>query len=222
MEEICVLIAQKKRKGFKRYEYKRKVIKSFDAALDIYTIFRPTSAFTGRRVKKIVSKYKLVYSHDFCFKKHCKEKGESLLNFLPFLSLNHLVKDKNFDITKEVTGIVIKSRKLVNINFLSRLLKNVKYISIYNSTNEINNIFMEATGLCAVKGRNFNERLIIILDDNISFIIDNMTYTDAQLSAHRDFLDKDYPSQEILKDLLKVPDAEKLMIKHGLKITNII
>ncbi len=220
MDEICVLIAQKKRKGFKRYVYQRKVINEFNVALNIYTIYCPKSAFTSRRVKKITSSYNFVYTNDLTLRKYSKGNEESLLNYLPRLSVKKLTDRANFDISKEIVGIVIKSRKLVNINFLSGLLKNVKYISVYNSSSDINNIFMEATGLCAVSGKNHDERFTVVLDDNVSFYIDGETFTDVTLSTHRLFKDKDFPADEILKDLLKRPDAEKIIENSGLSIIN--
>lgn len=222
MEEICVLIAQKKRKGFKRYDYTRRNIKEFETVLDIFTIYCPKSAFTGRRVKKITSKYKSVYTSDIALKKYAKRKEESILNFLPSLSAKAIAEQFDFDLSKEIVGIVIKSRRFVNINFLSRLLKNVKYISIYNSSSEINNIFMEATGICAVNGKSYNERFTIILDDSVSFCINGEIFTDAVFSTHPLFDDKDFPATEILKDLLKRPDGEKIMKKAGIDIINLI
>ena len=67
MEEICVLIAERKRKGLKRYIYTRKSITELDVVLDIYTVFCPKSVFTARRLKKICSKYKYVYSKDIIY-----------------------------------------------------------------------------------------------------------------------------------------------------------
>ena len=220
MEEICVLIAKDKRKYFKRYDFSRKIIDDFGIALNIYTIYNKKSAITKRRLKKICSKYTYIYSNDACFKKYCKSKEESLFNYMPNLLISELTKDDDFS-EKEV-GLVIKSGKLVNINFLSGLLRKFKYINIYNSSKESKKAILDATGICVKEGKDYTEELIIYLGENLSFFINGIYITDASLKGHS-FLDEtDLPAQEIIKDCLKQKDCEKIMEKTGIFINNLL
>ena len=219
MEEICVLVAKEKRKSFKRYDYNRRVIEDFNLALNIYTVFCPKSAFTKRRLKKICSKYSLVYSKDVCFKKYCKSKEDSILNYIPDLAISFITK--NMDLSENAIGIVIKSNKLVNINFLSALLKNVKYINIYNPTSESKKAILDATGICATNGKDYSERLIIYLGENLSFFVDGEYITDVNLSGHSFLEEISFPAAEILKDYLKQPQSRNIMEKAGIYINSL-
>ena len=217
MEEICVLNAQEKRKGFKRYIYERKSIPELNVILNIYTVFCPKSLFTGRRLKKICSKYSYVYSDDLIFSKYCKRKEGSLLNFMPKLCLKKIANANNVKLAEENIGIVIKNNKFVNIKFLSELCKNIKYVRVYGSNRETDDLIMEASGICVQPGKDQSEKIIIYLDTDISFKVSGKIITDVKLSSY-----KGLPCDDIICELLKCENAEKLLKKHKLKITGFV
>lgn len=221
MEEICVLVAESTRKGIKRYTYQRKNIPEFNIVLDIYTIFRPSSLFTARRIKKICSKYRYVYSKDFCFLKYCKKNEEPLLNFLPCFCLTKIANSHRIKLTEENIGIVIRSKKFVNIKFLTDLCKNLKYIRIYGSDKDTDNMFMEASGICVQPGKDNNEKMTVYLDNNIYFKVDNKIITDIKLHIPGQFKEN-IPFEEIISDLLKCENSEKLMKKLKLNIKEFV
>lgn len=218
MEEICVLIAERKRKGLKRYIYTRKSITELDVVLDIYTVFCPKSVFTARRLKKICSKYKYVYSKDIIFSKYCKKKEESLLNFLPCLSVTKIANANRINLAEENIGIVIKSKKFVNINFLTKLCKNIKYIRIYGSDRDTDNIIMEATGICVQPGKDKTEKIIIYLDDNIYFKVSDKIITDLKITVP-EYLK---PFDDIVCHALKCENPDKIMKKTGVVVREFV
>ena len=220
MEELCVLIAKEKRKYFKRYEYSRKIIEDFNIALNIYSVYNNKSAITKRRLKKICSKYTYIYSNDAYFKKYCKTKEDSLLNYMPDIVISSITK--NIDLSEKTIGIVIKNNKLVNINFLARLLKNFKYINIYNPSFEAKKSILDATGICAMPGKDYSERLIIYLGENLSFFFDGEYITDVSLAGHPFLNESSFPAEEILKDYLKQQNCKNIMEKTGIFINNLL
>lgn len=217
MEEICVLVAKDKGKVLKRYIYERKSMPELDVALNIYTVFCPKSLFTGRRLKKICSKYRYVYSDNLIFSKYCKRKEGSLLNFMPKLCLKKIANANNVNLAEENIGIVIKNNKFVNIKFLSELCKNIKYVRVYGSSRETNDLIMEASGICVQPGKDQNEKIIIYLDTDISFKVSGKIITDLRLSSYKDLL-----CDDIICDLLKCENAEKLYKKLKLNITEFV
>lgn len=220
MEEICVLVAKDERQYFKRYDFSRSFIDDFGITLNIYTVYNKKSTITKRRLKKICSKYSYIYSKDACFKKYCKSKEESLFNYMPKLIISEITKDIDFS-EKEI-GLVIKSNTLVNINILSGLLRNFKYINIYNSSKESKKAILDATGICVKDGKNYTEELIIYLGENLSFFVNGVYITDVSLKGHS-FLDEaDFPAEDIIKDCLKQKDCEKIMEKTGIFINNLL
>lgn len=217
MTQICVLVAENKRKGFKRYLYKRKTIQDFNVVLNIYTVFCPKSVFTARRIKKICSKFDYVYSDDIIFSKYCKKKAEPLINYIPHLSLTKFSNVSKIKLSDEKIGLVIKSKDFVNSEFLSELCKKIKYLSVYNSNKNIDEMIMDSTGICVQQGKDYREKLLIYLDKNIYFKADGKTAVDVKLSVPENIRVL-FPSDDILNDILKTKNAEKILKKHGVNI----
>lgn len=219
MEEICVLIAENKRKGFKRYLYERRTVSNLNVAMNIYTIFCPKSVFTARRLKKICSSYKFVYSNDGVFTKYCKRKTGSIIDFMPKLALTKIANVNKINLAEENIGLVIKNSKYVNINFLTELLKNVKYLCVYESDRKINEIIMEASGICAQKGKDFSEKILIFLDESIYFKVDGKIISDISISLPEN-LKNIFPVKQIIEDVLKCENAENILKNNKIKITD--
>ena len=217
MTQICVLVAENKRKGLKRYLYSRKTIQDFNVVLNIYTVFCPKSVFTARRLKKICNNFDYVYSNDIIFTKYCKRKNEPLINYIPHLSLIKISNISKIKLADEKIGLVINNKRFVNSEFLSVLCKNIKYLSVYNSNKFIDEMIMDATGICVQPGKDYSEKLLIYLDDNIYFKIDGKTAVDVKISVPENIRAL-FPTDDILNDILKRKDAEKLLKKYGVNI----
>lgn len=217
MKEICVLIAENKRKGLKRYLYNRKTVQDFGIALNIYTVFCPKSVFTARRITKICSKFDYVYSDNIIFSKYCKKKDEPLINYIPQLSLTKFANIFKVNLAKENIGIVIKNKKFVNSHYLSTLCKNIKYLTVYNSDKSIDVLIRDTTGICVQQGKDYSEKLLIYLDENIYFKSDGKTAVDVKLSVPENIRTL-FPAEGILFDILKEKNAEKILKKYGVNI----
>lgn len=217
MEEICVLKAEHKKKGLKRYLYERKSISDLDIILNIYTVFCPKSVFTARRLTKICSNYKYVYANDIIFSKYRKCKENSLMNFLPGLSLTKIANMHRVNLAEENIGIVIKSKKLVNISFLTKLCKNIKYIRVYESDKETDNMIMEATGICVQQGKERNEPILVFLDDNMYFNVKGKIIADLIITIPEK-LRNEVIADSILYDVLKCDKADMLIKKLNITI----